>query len=44
MRPLCAVLQMDSALEILLLPGMAFDAHGNRLGRGGGCDPDCAML
>ncbi|KAK3241681.1 hypothetical protein CYMTET_48578 [Cymbomonas tetramitiformis] len=29
-------LEADEPLDLLLMPGLAFDSHGNRLGRGGG--------
>ena len=32
----CAVLSMQRPLELLLMPGLAFDRQGHRLGRGGG--------
>jgi 5-formyltetrahydrofolate cyclo-ligase family len=38
------VMQAPRALELLLLPGLAFDAHGRRLGRGGGCGCICLLL
>lgn len=28
---------MDAPLDVLLMPGLAFDTSGGRLGRGGGC-------
>jgi len=31
-----AVLTMEKPLEVLLMPGLAFDSQGHRLGRGGG--------
>ena len=31
-----AVLTMEKPLELLLMPGLAFDRQGHRLGRGGG--------
>lgn len=31
-----AVLAMEKPLEVLLMPGLAFDRQGHRLGRGGG--------
>lgn len=31
-----AAQDMDAPLELLLMPGLAFDRRGNRLGRGGG--------
>jgi hypothetical protein len=36
MRGPCAVLEARVALDILIMPGLAFDAQGRRLGRGGG--------
>ena len=38
LRPLCtsAVLEMDAPLDLLLMPGLAFDRQGRRCGRGGG--------
>ena len=32
----CAVLEMDAPLDLLLMPGLAFDKKGRRCGRGGG--------
>ena len=32
----CAALLMEKRLELLLMPGLAFDKEGHRLGRGGG--------
>lgn len=32
----CVALLMDQPLELLLMPGLAFDRQGHRLGRGGG--------
>ena len=32
----CAALLMEQPLELLLMPGLAFDRQGHRLGRGGG--------
>ena len=34
--PCNAVLTMEKPLEVLLMPGLAFDSQGHRLGRGGG--------
>ena len=31
-----AALLMDKPLELLVMPGLAFDKDGHRLGRGGG--------
>ena len=33
---LCAALEADAPLELLLMPGLAFDEAGRRCGRGGG--------
>jgi 5-formyltetrahydrofolate cyclo-ligase len=35
-RPRADVLEMNDQLELILMPGLAFDAQGKRLGRGGG--------
>jgi len=31
-----AAADMDTPLELLIMPGLGFDLHGRRLGRGGG--------
>ena len=36
MFTLLAALEMPEGLELLVMPGLAFDCEGNRLGRGGG--------
>lgn len=38
-----AVLTMGKPLEVLLMPGLAFDGQGHRLGRGGGYAPVCVL-
>jgi 5-formyltetrahydrofolate cyclo-ligase len=32
----CAVFSAEEPLDMLLMPGLAFDKEGRRLGRGGG--------
>ena len=34
--PAFAALEMDEPLDLLLMPGLAFDRKGRRCGRGGG--------
>lgn len=36
MEPVGAVMPPDAAIDVVLVPGMAFDAAGHRLGRGKG--------
>ncbi len=38
-----AVLTMGKPLEVLLMPGLAFDGQGHRLGRGGGYASVCVL-
>lgn len=38
-----AVLNFTKPLDVMLVPGLAFDLQGRRLGRGGGYGPNSTM-